>query len=134
MTYISSISPASANPTLKTVMKIFGVGFGNNASAMTIHLANSSGRVYQMRVVSVNDTLIECGIPGGLPGRFEVLVNVEGFGDIPPLSPTDNDFVYELIIDSISPTFGSYYGGTLITVTGRNFSPDIRETQVFLGN
>ena len=115
-------------------MTISGSGFGTNESALTIHLANASGKVYEMKILSVNDSAIECGIPGGLPGNFDVMVTLAGFGDIPPSNPSDNDFVYELVIDSISPTTGSYNGGTLITITGKNFSPDEKETQVFVGN
>ena len=42
--------------------------------------------------------------------------------------------MYELVIESISPTTGYYHGGTLVTVTGRNFSPNDAENLVFVGN
>ena len=115
-------------------MTISGSGFGNDENALAIHLANSSGKVYEMKVLSVNDSAIECGIPGGIAGNFDVTVTLDGYGDIPPASPSDNDFVYELVLDSVSPTSGSYNGGTLITITGKNLSPDEDETQVFIGN
>ena len=132
--YISEVSPASYNPAKKGVMTISGIGFGNNESALTVHLANGSGKVYEMRVLTANDTSIDCGIPGGLPGEFDVMVTLAGYGDIPPYNASSNDFVYELVLDSISPSFGSHYGGTLITIRGRNFSPVKTETQFFIGN
>ena len=115
---ISGISPASFNPAKKGVMTISGSGFGNNESSLTVHLSNASGNVYEMKILSVNDSAIECGIPGGRPGNFDVVVTLAGSGDIPPVSSSDNDFVYELVINSISPTSGSHHGGTLITITG----------------
>lgn len=60
-----------------------------------------------------------------MPGNFEVKISIEGVGDIIPADPLVDDFVYELIIESVSPTTVSYYGGTVITITGRNFAPDI---------
>ena len=95
-------------------------------------MANASGKVYEMRVLSVNDSVIECGLAGGTPGNFDVMVTLDGFGDIPPVNDSINNFAYELVIDSISPISGSYYGGTLITILGRNFSPEKEETQVFI--
>jgi hypothetical protein len=38
------------------------------------------------------------------------------------------------VIESISPTTGSEYGGTTLTITGRNFSPEAAENLVFIGN
>lgn len=51
-----SISPQSASPVLKAIMTITGTGFGTNASAVKIYLQNSTGKVYQMRVLSINNT------------------------------------------------------------------------------
>lgn len=69
---IDSISPSTWSPVLKSVMTITGTGFGSNANALTIFLANDTGKIYQMRVLSVNDTTITCGIPGGLAGDYNV--------------------------------------------------------------
>ena len=69
---IVSIYPISASPVLKAVMTITGSGFGTNVSAVEIHLSTSSGKIYEMRLLSITDTQIECGIPGGLPGKFDV--------------------------------------------------------------
>lgn len=61
-------------------MEIIGVGFGSNMSALRVDLANSSGKVYKMRVLSLNDTYIKTGIPGGLTGKYNVQVNIIGIG------------------------------------------------------
>lgn len=75
-------------------MEITGSGFGTDVADITVHLTNSSGKVYEMRVLSVEDTLITCGIPGGLPGDFEVKVNLNGAGDAVANPETADDFVY----------------------------------------
>lgn len=38
------------------------------------------------------------------------------------------------MISSISPLTGSYYGGTLLTITGINFTPDPLKTLVSIGD
>jgi len=81
---ILSISPNSWSPVLKGVMNITGVGFGTDATQLTVYLTNSSGNVYQMKVLSATDTLIKAGIPGGLPGNFNVTVIKAGFGKAIP--------------------------------------------------
>lgn len=48
---ITGISPTSYNPTLKGVMTITGQDFGNDQNAVEIHLSNSTGKMYQMRIV-----------------------------------------------------------------------------------
>lgn len=87
-----------------------------------------------MRVLEINDTFIKCGIPGGLPGNFDVKVSLDGQGDIAPVDPLVDDFVYELVVESVSPSTVAYYGGTLLTITGRNFSPDKLENLAHIGN
>lgn len=115
-------------------MEIRGIGFGINANSIRVDLANSSGKVYRMRVLTLNDTYIKVGIPGGLTGRYKVQVNLIGLGEAIPNNTNANDFAYELIINSVSPSSGSYYGGTLINIKGVNFSPALDETLVFVGN
>jgi len=76
-----------------------------------------------MRILQINDTYIKTGIPGGLPGNFKVEVNILGVGEAVPNTTNANSFTYELVIQSITPSSGSYNGGTLINIKGRNFSP-----------
>lgn len=121
--FIYAVSPQSYNPALKGVMNITGVGFGTDPAALRVDLANSSGKVYPMRILSLNDTFIKVGIPGGLAGDYKVQVNIIGLGELLPNASSVNDFTYELVITSISPSSGSYYGGTLINIKGINFSP-----------
>ena len=121
--YIYTVNPQSYNPSLKGIMEITGIGFGIDQNAIRVDLSNSTGKVYRMRILSLNDTYIKVGIPGGLAGKFKVQVNKIGLGEILPNNTSCNDFTYELVINSVAPNTGSYNGGTLINIKGINFSP-----------
>jgi len=71
---ITSISPVSWSPVMKGVLNITGSGFGTDVSKLKVFLTNSTGNIYQMKILSANDTFIKAGIPGGLPGLFDVNV------------------------------------------------------------
>lgn len=120
---IFSVNPQTYNPSLKGTMEITGSGFGSNINGVRVDLANSSGKVYKMRILVLNDTYIKVGIPGGLAGKYKVQVNILGVGEAIPDTSSANDFTYELVINSVTPTSGSYNGGTLIHLKGINFSP-----------
>ncbi len=55
-------------------MTITGSGFGTNSSALKVYMTNENGNIYQMKVISSTDTEIKTGIPGGLPGAFDINV------------------------------------------------------------
>lgn len=78
--YIYSVTPQSYNPSLKGIMEITGIGFGTDQNAVRVDLSNSTGKVYRMRILKLNDTYIKVGIPGGLAGNFKVQVNKIGVG------------------------------------------------------
>lgn len=99
-----------------------------------VHISNSTRKIYPMRVLSVNDTQIRCGIPGGLPGHYFIEVTIASIGIIPAAANASTVFNYELLITSISPRSGPYYGGVLLTINGINFSPDVLETLISIGN
>jgi hypothetical protein len=87
-----------------------------------------------MRILKINDTFMQCGIPGGLPGNFIVVITVSGLGNAIPNPSNANSFVYESVITNVSPVTGSAYGGTLLTISGRNFVADKMQSLVFIGN
>lgn len=131
---ISVISPTSQNPAIKGILTINGSGFGNVSDDIKVFLSNSSGKVYQLRVIQAHDTYITVGISGGLAGVFTVQVTLpNSIGDSIASAGVDQ-FEYVSSITSISPTSGSYYGGTLITITGTNFSPAYSDTLVYVGD
>ena len=132
---IQSISPSSLNPGLKKVMTITGSGFGIDASIVSVYLANSTGKIYTLKVLSITDTTIKVGLSGGLPGIFTVQVSLPSSnGDSVPATVGADQFSYVVKITSISPTTGSYNGGTLLTLTGVNFSPAYSDTLAYVGD
>jgi hypothetical protein len=49
-------------------------------------------------------------------------------------SSNNNQFSYVFSVSSVSPASGSINGGTLLTITGSNFSPDTQNTLVYIGD
>ena len=72
---VTAIFPTSSNPMVKSTLSITGTNFGSNLSAVNIYLSNSSGRVYQLKAITINNTYIKCGLPGGLPGNYTLQLN-----------------------------------------------------------
>lgn len=132
---ITALSPASANPGIKGMLEISGSGFGIDPSVVKVFLSNATGKVYQLNIFNLNNTYIKTGLPGGLPGVFTVEVNLaSSVGDSIAASPGVNTFTYAFSVSSISPSSGSIYGGTLLTITGENFSTDRQNTLVYIGD
>jgi hypothetical protein len=115
---IMSISPTSANPGIKGTLEINGQGFGNDSSLLRVFLSNSTGKAYQLRVINSTSTYIKAGLPGGVAGTFTVEVNLPSVGDSVLAVNGSNTFKYQVSVSSVSPASGSYYGGTLLTITG----------------
>lgn len=92
---INSLSPTSSNPALKKTLVINGNGFGTNSSLVEVFLANSSGKVYALNVLSVNETCIVAGLSGGLAGVFQVQVTLPSSGGDSVANPIGaNTFQY----------------------------------------
>ena len=47
-----------------------------------------------MKIISLTDTEIKAGIPGGLPGKFDITVIKKDFGSAFPIPVEANDFTY----------------------------------------
>jgi hypothetical protein len=116
---IISLSPASANPGIKGTIGITGTNFGTNTSAIKVFLSNATGKIYQLPILTLNDSSILAGLPGGESGIFTLQVSLpSGNGDSIPATNNANIFTYIFSVSSISPNTGSYNGGTLLTITG----------------
>ncbi len=97
-------------------------------------LANATGKIYRLKVLALNNSYIKVGLSGGLPGVYTVEVTLSSTaGNSVPAANGTNIFEYKLHVISVYPTTGSLFGGTLITITGVNFSPLESETHVYVG-
>jgi hypothetical protein len=116
---IASLSPISANPGIKGTINITGFNFGINSSDVTVFLSNATGKIYPLPILQINDTFIKAGLPGGQAGAFIVQVCISnGVGDSIPATNNSNVFTYVFAVTSVSPSTGSYNGGTLLTIIG----------------
>lgn len=115
-------------------MIIIGTGFGSDKGTLSAWLLLDGVKKYQLNVLKVNDTNMTVKLPGGLPGTFTVQVIRNGYGVSTAASSTSNVFKYEIAITGVSPATGSVGGGTVLTISGRNFSPDLYENQAYIGN
>ena len=68
--------------------------------------------------MTINDSYIRAGLPGGREGDYTVEVNLPTIGDSIAAGANTNAFSYKFTVSSISPQTGSYYGNTLLTITG----------------
>jgi len=92
---IDYIFPNSSNPMIKSTLNIVGKNFGANSSAFNVYLTNSSGRVYQLKVITSNNSYIRCGLSGGLPGNFTVNLNYpDSNGNAVPSTSGADQFTY----------------------------------------
>ncbi len=87
-----------------------------------------------MKIMNFTNTSIVVGLSGGNPGNYTVQVTVDEHGDSQPANSGSDLFTYDFAITSVSPSSGSYFGGTLLTITGVNFSPAYSDTLVYIGS
>lgn len=81
----------------------------------------------------LTDTEINAILPGGhVDNNLIVLVYKKGIG-FSNEDPNAADFQYIIKVTGIDVTTGSTNGGTVITITGENFSVSATDNQVFIG-
>ena len=86
-------------------------------SNVEVFLQSAVGKRYKLKIFSINNTFIKCGIPGGLPGQYRVRINfTNGTGDA--IATGADIFTYFFRIDSVSTNEGSVFGNTLLTIEG----------------
>ena len=133
---ITELSPRDASPVLKTNLEISGRNFGTDAQKVSVMLVSTSNddMTHVCHTTEVNDSLIKCRLGGGKTGEYSVRVFVDGIGY--SMGDGDGSELFSLIVEvhSISPTSGSVAGGTVLTLTGKNFSTVTNENQVLLGD
>lgn len=118
----------------KTLMNITGTNFGNDPTQITAFLGNSNEyHVYDLSILSMSDTLLTVILPGGTSGNFTVHVVLQSVGEAQPSAPSTVAFQYLIQVTGISPNIGSIYGGTVLTITGLDFSSILNQNQAYIG-
>ncbi|MBL8681151.1 MAG: IPT/TIG domain-containing protein [Myxococcales bacterium] len=109
----------STNPVLLAVRPDHGPFNGGNTvllrgsnfrEGMTVRFGEAMVQPRNTRFVDVNR--VEVGVPGGMPGVVDVVIEGEGFRSRLPMAYTYDSFY-------VDPTSGSIAGGTRITLRGQ---------------
>jgi hypothetical protein len=127
---ITSLSKISSSPIVKTTLMVTGTGFSTLANTRAFLVNGTGFRSYELTVVTVTSTTVECILGGGKTGNYKVVILDSTMGE--STITASASFSYELIVDSISPLTGGLGGGYDITITGKNFGAADSHT-VFVG-
>ena len=135
---ISNLSITSASPVLKNDLTITGTNFGTDKNDLTVKLLSLSNdlkikRDYLCNIISLTGNEILCILEGGFSSDYKIIVARDGYGYSKPSVADGDKFTYGIYIDSISPINGSKEGGTILTITGENFSTKKNGNQVLIG-
>ncbi|XP_043545298.1 fibrocystin-L-like [Chiloscyllium plagiosum] len=116
---VLAVSPVTG--VSESTITIIGSGFGSSASNITVSIDNVLCKVTMM-----NDSCVQCIVGHHAGGTFPIFLKHERWG----YALSDLSFQYELNINSIFPTEGSFGGGALLTITGIGF--DQEKSKVFV--
>ncbi|KAK0070514.1 fibrocystin-L [Biomphalaria pfeifferi] len=123
---VQSISVSSSNVLGGKSITINGQGFGN--SPMEVSLGPG-----KLNVSSYADNLIIATLPSLPAGSYRLLVDIsnKGYADLRTYSVPDIVYTFEVL--SMTPNFGSLYGGTDLVITGNGFSLNSSQMSVAVG-
>lgn len=121
-----TMSPSSVSPVIKTLITFsLETDFPHALKPEDISLnisakTDASGALKAIAIVSVDDTkkTFTCKFGGAMSGDYNVFIRHKDFGLIDASSLT---LKVESQYTSITPLTGSIYGGTLLTIKGKNF-------------
>jgi len=122
-----SLSPNSVSPVLKSTLQItldssdYTIPLLKEDFTATLLSNTNETFAKDLYIMSVDDTAKTLTIKfgGAVSGLYTVQLQSKQYGRLTPLALTVGT-----TITNISPTIGSMYGGTLVTITGENFSTD----------
>jgi len=132
---------ASLNPEIWSFepTQLKAVGKTNNyllrirGKALSSGLTNTEVMLNGTRcpVTFHNRSFIECKPPDIDPGHYQITVHVPGRGQ----ASTNSSVCFILSVASITPTSGSFLGGTVVRITGDGFGDDsvVSNTSVSIG-
>jgi len=119
------LNPTSASPVLKTKINITleqTFPYTLSREDFTVNATNISNPTYfrQMNVIGVDEAnkVLTVMFGGAWSGLYQMSIRHKSYGLV-----NTNGLVLTVgaNVTSISPTTGSKYGGTLVTITGTNF-------------
>jgi len=127
---VSTCSKTSTSPVLAKPISVTYSALSSpcNVNIMTARLQFPNGTVQAaINVLNCTTTLAWVMFPGAPQDpNYKIVLTYSGLGDFS--SPCN--LAVESTVTGISPVSGSLYGGTLVTITGTNFSPNKLENQI----
>lgn len=126
---ISSLSKTSSSPILKSTIGIVGTNFGGS---LKVFLVQNETKKYELSVISVNSTNIQCVLGGGRSGIYDVIIedSTNGISS----AGANTKFSYKIVITSLSISSGHKGGGYNLTINGLNFATAAGTNNVFIGD
>ena len=130
--------PSTASPVLKTELTIYladDYSSTLNRSDFKAILYSETDPEYkkELYIMSVDeaDKSVKVKFPGAPSGEYFVMLSANQFGRI------NSDLLLLSVhgtVTDFSPRSGSKYGGTLVTITGENFSDEPLDNPVKIGD
>ncbi|XP_056106662.1 fibrocystin-L-like [Rhinichthys klamathensis goyatoka] len=126
---ITSMSPQTTTVFGHRILTILGTNFGAQANGSSVLIGEAECELLQW----TNEN-ITCLLPTLPPAMYNVRVRVGNQGYTLTSAGLNTTIKYVLEVTSFSPSLGSLYGGTTITITGSGFSPVTADNNVTLGD
>ncbi|XP_041664378.1 fibrocystin-L-like [Cheilinus undulatus] len=125
---ISGMSPNSVNVTGGQVLTVTGSNLGGQDNDSMVLVGAK-----ECTIVEWTATKIQCTLPALPPGSYKVYVQVGNNGYPQASNGVNTNIKYILEIHNVSPTAGSLFGGTRLTISGSGFSTYAPENKVSVG-
>ncbi|KAM4026998.1 fibrocystin-L isoform 2-T2 [Anomaloglossus baeobatrachus] len=109
---ITDIYPNTSSVLGNTTLTILGFDFQNQSAVSAVFIKNETCWLLEW-----TPTNITCRLPSLPPGKYNILVHIENWGYATCSPGTDASVEYILEVNSISPQYGSLYGGSRVTLT-----------------
>lgn len=116
---------------MKSTITITGSNFSTKPNT-EVYLVQNGEKKYQLNIISMTSSSIQCVLGGGKSGEYDVVVYDLSNG-MSVLS-ANSKFSYKIVITSLSLSTGQRGGGYNLTVTGYNFAPTVGTNNVFIGD
>lgn len=128
---VNTITPDHGSTITSTTVTLSGENFPTDKNNVLVKMGD-----YDCLVVSSTALQVVCHMLGGPPGEYTVEVTIinednQGYA----LMSLGSDPIFSLVfsITSISPSSGSIYGGTILTIAGSGFSLEKTFMYAFIG-
>jgi hypothetical protein len=120
---------SSRDVMIGTVLMLSGENLPYNEGAPEIMIGKSYCKVRES-----NSTHLVCVVGLGEAGRKELTVKFSRGYALDLSAGCSSSILYSAVVDYISPSAGSVFGGQTITITGSGFSPDPSQNAIWIGS